>query len=714
MSWPQDIQSATPAKYLFKLISATETILCDPEPLEWASGELTIKRDLDAGGVFSSFQLDSLTFVGNGAEMLRKLFEAYELNASCTLVIGWWKGLIRDYVEFPVRFDINFAFYEVVNVGTAAFGIKIKAINSSTQTKLDNRQDVDVDLMKLTSIGGVKFTDYSQLKKGLYYAATNVSYKAELNGAKGNFGLNHLYHKVSYSSFPFDVKTNDFTDEIKSTGFINNTIYTANVPSFFKEAKFDHDLDIHYDIAIKVTNRYVGSFPWRVQILETLSNGDINTLYDIAGFGGTVMTYGISGDISVHIAKGNDLKFVIRSEGIDSSYMAFLVYNDITVTEQVANAPATLTEGFPLYEALERTCQHMLDTQYPIYSEFFGRVDVAYDPFGNKYVSENQFRFAHIQSGMNQRGISLDNPDSPLALNFKKLFAAIKSLYNVGYSFEVVSGTVRVRIEEYAHFFQSLEALNISDRLSRYDIQSQVMPELVPVDIKSGFDSFEYLTINGRAEPNTTNQRTSIMNTATKFEAISPLRGDTKGISVNLSNPVDNSLGSTDTKSDSAIFIVKTQRDSEHQWKPEKGENISIVGDTSLFKNDLLNRYFTPTRMLLRHGNRLKAGMTKFLDGVLTFQTSDKNCSLITSDDGGVTALAENGDIPVSSLSDPIYKPMKHTVNCVFTFSDLEAIQANPFGYITFSDTVKGYLLSLKKKNNEDKAEIIIIEKYEP
>ena len=93
-----DITSATPAKYIFKLESETETILCNPEPLEWASGSMHFKRDLEVGGVFSMFQLESLTFVGNGAKMLNDLFVISEVNAKCTLRIYWWKKSNRTYV----------------------------------------------------------------------------------------------------------------------------------------------------------------------------------------------------------------------------------------------------------------------------------------------------------------------------------------------------------------------------------------------------------------------------------------------------------------------------------------------------------------------------------------------------------------------------------------------------------------------------------------
>ena len=144
MAWPNDIQSNTPAKYLFKLVSAAETVICNPPPIEWASGTLEIKRDLDVRGVFSHFQADSLTFVGNGAELLRNLFAGCQVNAECALHIYWWKSTTRTYVEFPNSFNINFNFYEIVKVGSFHFGVRVKAINSSVETKLDNRKDIDM------------------------------------------------------------------------------------------------------------------------------------------------------------------------------------------------------------------------------------------------------------------------------------------------------------------------------------------------------------------------------------------------------------------------------------------------------------------------------------------------------------------------------------------------------------------------------------------
>lgn len=724
MAFLNEIESNTPARYQFKLLTATNEVICNPEPIDWKSGTLNIKRDLDSGGVFSSFQQDSLTFVGNGAEFLRKLFDAYEVNAKCTLVISWWKSSLREYIEFPSRFDINFNFYETVKIGKFAFGVKVKAINSESQTKLDNRKDINVDITKLKSIGGFDIVDYTQLKKTISYDATDIFNIGTAYDRTGVYNLPRIGVGDGYTSLPMKLISSSIP-EMQTVPYVTqrNINQLGSVPSFFGPAQFDKDLEITAFLAFIVTNRYSGpTYPWRPQIIETNTANGITTIvseHPISdGFGGMSKLYTLTDTIYITVPKGNELKLVVIT-GCIEGIAATVNSSYVKVTQRIAASPAAVTEGFPVYEATERLCQHIMDSQFPFYSNFFGRMEVPFDEFGNSYPSESQLRFAHIQSGRNQMGLPLNYIDSPLPLNFKDLFTSLKAIWNVGYMFDKsIDGNMRIRIEEYAYFFQNTEIVfnpPLSSRITGYDIQSAIMPELIPIDIKTGFDNFEYLSINGRGEPNVTHQRTSPMNTATKFENISKLRGDTKGILTNLSTPIDLN-GTVDTRNDSGVFIVKTQRNITYNWVPERDFNIVIDEDTSIFKNDLLNRYFTPSRMLIRQGNRIKAGMTKMNTDVIRFQVSDKSANLKTT--GGSTSgvdqytITESDDIYISSLENPIYKAIKHTITCRFDFSDLEAIQANPLGYIKFSDTISGFLLSLKKKNNEDKAELTIIERY--
>lgn len=731
MAWPNDKVSNTPARYLFKLFSTTDEIICNNEPLEWKSGAVEYKRDLESGGVFVSFAADSLTFVGNGAEFIKKIYDAYGLgpNAKCTLKIYWWKNSTRTYIEFPSQFDINFNFFERVKIGRFYTGVKVKAVNSSTQTKLDNRQDVDVDVTKLVSIGGFNIAEYPNLStlKKIDYEATYVAYSALLQDLAGIYRLYHPVHIVAYTSVPVKKISSQFT-EVQEVAYVSGITNLLAIPSFFKSSLYDKTLTIHYWLQMRVSNRYTGtSEPFRVQILEVDPAGEIvGAPYIDEGFGRDSRTYIYNDQVDISITAGNDLKCVVKSEGIDATYTAYCEYTSLAVEERIASTEAVSLEGLPIYETIERVCQHVLDVQYPIYTDFFSRTDVAYRADGTKYTTESQLRFAHVQGGMNLRGAKLDNPDVSLAMNFKDLFATLKAVYNVGYSLETNFALFgdyqpRIRIEEYSYFFQNTEIVldpPLSQRITKFDIQSQVMPELVPVDIKSGYDNYEYLSINGRSEPNTTNQRTTVMGTSTKFENIAKFRFDTKGILDNISNPIGENA-TTDTKGDNAIFIIKTQKNGTG-WKPEKAENIGIVGDTSLFKDDLMNRYFTPTRILIRSGNRLTPGLMKpdVQATKLTFQKSDKTSTLETlgtaqsGDDQ--YQIAENDDITVSTLPDPILLPTKHTINVEFTKRDLELVQANPTGYLVYSSTVSGFLLNLKMKNDEDRADLTINERFIP
>lgn len=745
MTFPNNIGSLTPARYIFKLVADAKEIICDTEPIEWMSGKITIKRDLEVGGVFISSNADSLTFVGNGAELLRSLYDIYGLNAKCTLIQYRWKEFDfdvpengRQYIEFPEQYNIDFNFYQVVKVGKFSFGVRVKAINSSVQTKFDQRQDIDVDLNKLVSIGEIPIIDYQSMKKYINYEATNIYNYAELISPQYPDLIRNYYSifvliafellrtsgSYCYASIPFNVIKNDFTGEVLSVPF-RNRVSPSNIvmiPKLLSDSRYVRTLNIKYYLKFYVDLPWAYTPPWTIYLIisDAADTNFTDNVTEIGTFGNDMGMVEFNDTITVELKKGENIRFVVATNDIVEA-KAYLQYAEVSFTEEIAASPARKVEGFPIYEAFDRACQHIFDTQYPFYSDFFGRTDVKYDKVGSVYSSENQLSFSHIQGGLNLRGMFLSAISLPV--NFKDLFKTAKSIWNLGYGFEVISGTTRLRIEEYAHFFKSgiydeiILDPPLSSRFNKYDIESQVMIEFAPNDIKSGFDKFEYLQINGRGEPNTTSQRTSILNTATKFENIAVYRGDTKGIFDSLNTPID----TTDTKTDDNIFITKSQRIGD-EWKPETNENIAIVKN-SLFGENLLNRYFTPTRMLIRQGNRLKSALSKpfFENSFLTFQTSDKLQNLETNGTSQSGSdqyqKAENADIAMSELADPIYLPMKHKVTCLFTMKDLEALKANLTGWFDFGLDIKGlqikgYLIEFEMPTGKDEATITIIEKY--
>ena len=167
MTLQSDNASATLPHYLFRLESSLGNIDLTTFPLEWEEGTLEINRRLDAGGVFSMFNIESLTFIKEGASLLKKLWAAKEMLAECTLKIKYLKKSTLQYVEFPTSYSLKFISYKIVKVGSVAIGVNINAEQSGALDKFDNRRGTVVDLTKTTSIGGFNIVDYSDLLKDL-------------------------------------------------------------------------------------------------------------------------------------------------------------------------------------------------------------------------------------------------------------------------------------------------------------------------------------------------------------------------------------------------------------------------------------------------------------------------------------------------------------------------------------------------------------------
>jgi len=714
-----DLVSNTLPMLRFKLINpdTEQFIILRHEPIEWADGQLELNRIIEVGGVFTSFLVDSLTFIKEGASFVRNIFNEKEINGRCNLEIAWFKLSTRTYINFPTTFSLNFATIKPnVKIGKNTIGLSVEAINSSEQTKFDNRRKTKVDLTKTIinnsgdvvgiSVGGVEIIPYQNLSKDINMPAFNINVYANwVDNVVTEKQIENNESNIIYTNFQMALGSTDYV-ETKDVSYATNITNINSIANFYEGATGDVTLDFTYEVEVKVTNRKGGFLDakdvYRFRVEEIEPGGTIVQTFDIASFGRTLGNKTFSGTQSISITSGNNLRTYIATDAT-GGVSARIVNSDFNINYAVSGTEIRNVEGLPIYEALESSLQRILDTQYPFYSIFFARFGVPYNADGDYYLTENQLRFASLATGLNFRGAALFDNDNPLAISFDTLFQCVNSIWNVGYEFEF-RDTYRIRIENYSYFFSDVEVLDISDRISVYDIETEVMPELAFESLKSGFKNFDYEEVNGRGEYNTNNERTSLINTDTVFDNVSDVRADTKGILKNLGQE----LTTTDSKEDNDIFILKTQKNIL-QWKPEFDENIAVENNSSLFGDQSLNLLFTPTRNLIRHGSKIKGYLTKYLSSKLRFQTSDKKQTVKTTGEG--YTVTENDDILVDDLEAPIYKPIKHTVEVRFDYDDLETLMANPKGYINFGN-VTGYLLNLKKKNNEDKAILTIIERY--
>ena len=713
--------SNTLPNYRFKLINplTKEFMVLEHEPMEWASGAIELNRILAVGGVFTNFIVKSLTFIKEGAYFIRKIWDEKEINGQCNLEIAWFKQSTRTYVDFPSTFSLNFATIKPFSkIGKNAIGLNIEAINSSELTKFDNRKKTKVDLTKTIinnqgdtvdiSIGNVELIPYPSLAKNFNFPAFSTPVYAKWVDDSGALDkqIENNASYIIYTNLPLSLNSSDYK-ETKAVIYSTNVTNINLISNFFENALNDYSFKFTYGVIVDVTNRK-GSIlnakdVYRLTMDEIDSGGIIISTTVLANFGRTTGLKTLADNIILSASAGNSLRFYIKTDQT-GGISANIKWSACSINYEVTGTEAKTCEGLPIYECFESCLRRILDKQYPFYSEFFGREDTPYNATGDCYSSENQLRFASLFSGLNFRGGGILDNEIPLAVSFETIYQAFNSFYNIGYGPELIDGELRIRIEDYGYFFENIEGINISDRISDYDIETEVMSELAYQSLKSGFKDFDYEELSGRGEYNTSSERTTIINTDTTFNNVSEIRADTKGITKNLAQELD----TTDAKGDNDLFIVKSERDGK-EWKPEFDENIQVENNSSLFRDQSLNLYFTPIRNLLRHGNKIKSSLIKYLSSKLMFQTSTKLQTLETTGEG--YTIIENENILVNELTDPIFKPIMHTVTCCFDYDDLSIIISNPKRYINFGK-VTGYLLNLKMINGEGKAIIKIIERY--
>jgi len=611
----------------------------------------------------------------------------------------------------PTRFSLDFAKSKPrIKVGNQSIGFRCNAVKNDLLVKLENRRNKDIDVTKTTSIGGFPIIPYSNapysgLNKLIRFPSTNVDISTIwiADYSSSNAINNHKDHRI-YTAFDMQFSANDF-NESTEVNYLADQTTADNIPFFFNASEEERDITFFWNFEVQVTDRRSINPQNSYDVILELhdSNGFVSNEI-VFVFGKHKGLFSDSGSRVFNLAIGQKLKIYVSTDPTPSIQSNF-VSSDFRLTQVVTTFSARDVETFPIYECFERVLQHITDTQFPLYSEFFGRTDTPYNIAGSTYSGEDQKQFANIMSGLNLRGGLLFDNNNPLALKFDDLFDTANGLHSIGYEEEIRDGFERIRIENYDYFFKNEEALDLSGVISKYDIETEAMPELAYAQIKSGFKDFNYEVINGRSEYNTEHSRTSVINTETTYDIKSKIRGD----SIAILEKISQELTSKDTEEDNELFIIKTRRFID-DWKFERQEEIDILNNTSPLNGDSLNLYYTPSRTAIRHSNRYSGAFVKFQSSFLRFQKSNKLQTLKTEGEGYI--ITENEDIQVNRLADPIYRPIKHIVTCLFTWDDFDTLMSNPKGYITFSEDIKGYVLSLKKKNDEDKATIEIIEKY--
>lgn len=758
-----DRTSNDPAPYKFELISTIGTVIAEPN--EWAEGITKLSRDKDMFGVFTSYSIDSLTFVDvNAIQLLygtavnKGLFRLYEIDAVCLLRISIFNQKTRFYEPMPTDYALKFGAFKIKKIGDLAIGVNVGCTDSSLLSKYKERKGVAIDLVNYKSgnmrdmLGGGTFSDYTgfPLNSKIKIPAISSFFNATLGYRASNIvdplfilvpGYNSIIDLIIESDFP----------ETKQVNYQYGQVDQTYINPFFQTSTEARTLVIDFSISINIDevplilfseciHLFMGRFDSSNVLQEEQLIRDFGLHTGIETYASFDDGIVISGETFVRtdlpeltfaMEMGDSLKAYIKKE--NSNVKAYFVNSVIKISHEIANTFETIIDGLPIYEALETIFKMICDVPFPFYSEKFGRAELEYAP--GKYYGdlpgwvEDSRNYGHFCSGVNIRGLTIYDENGRINVVPEKFLNSVSAIYCTGMSIETIEGTPRFRIEDRDFFYNDTEIIDLSGRINILDIEMEYLPQMAYNQIEYGYENFEFLSTNGRSEPNTKCTRSTQLTANETLNIVCDFVTATTAIVMCLEKQI-NLTGSEDTKFDSNVFFIKSQIDTEggtdNRWIAETDELVNIENNSSPYKESTLNRWVMPMYNLLRNSELFTPALYAYqrLSGKLKFQTTDKLSSFQSSCIDYAFTIKENQDLQLNLLALPKIRPWKCSVNSDFTMEDLTDSETgllmvgsdgveNRYKILKLAEEISGWIIDdgINKKNAENKAGISIIQK---
>lgn len=370
----------------------------------------------------------------------------------------------------------------------------------------------------------------------------------------------------------------------------------------------------------------------------------------------------------------------------------------------------TTCKAIAVHEAWSRLSEVITDQPTAFRSEFFGRTNSNV-----VYPANGCGGLVALTSGKNIRQLE---GSPPILMSLKKMYESLDAIYGIGLGIERVGGFDVVRVEELSYFYSNTEILKL-DFVP--NIQMKHLEDKVYNEISIGFKRWETLTSNGLDEPLTKIEYVvpPIKNNKQKFEKLSDFVAGMYAIELTRRS---NKEQTKDTPYDEEAFILALKSDLVNCEKDEIMSSITglISPETAYNLRFLLSSTFD------RLKNQFTSGLTKL--GITTMPAEGEGNQNVTyayiptgcaGDHQGATRTnGADGKYPDATArrNEPLFLPEQYVFSWPLSFSDYLNLVNNPYGLIKFSSTnknyISGWVTNLDYNVRNKSGEFTIIRKY--
>jgi hypothetical protein len=375
--------------------------------------------------------------------------------------------------------------------------------------------------------------------------------------------------------------------------------------------------------------------------------------------------------------------------------------------EQESIAEESTASAFAIFETGAQIARCIVGENDSFRSNIFGRVNS--EPY--QYEENGCGSFNAITNGFMIRGYPLTERTVRLSMN--DYFKGLNPIWNLGMGIEKSGSNYYIVVDSKEYFYDVdtvLMTINNIPHLLRYE-----SPEHYYNMILAGYDKWEIELTNGLDEVNSKREYyTGIKSVDNKLDLVSSLVSSPYRLETPRRNRYIDSA-TTDTEYDEDNYIIALNR-TEVDGIPtqldvaEKDENFADVTDL-LSPETSYNLRLTPNRNILRWGNVINAGLTKYTGREIKFTSGEGNYKMTSQFDADACpgnwnneVLSEGQNIQWddanNTFSDPLWIPEILEFEWPVKFSEFKTIEANPKGVFSISESetghIKGFILEFK------------------
>lgn len=656
----------------------------DYSPDGWADLSIGWERNFDKFGLIRAFGL-SLGFVGDGFRILEKIYNDKTIDEKVWLFVQKREVDLTPYVDQanPGEFDFVHRYYYK---GEIDFSTYRKSRRRVTVNIMEGGRSKDLAANENTTYGiplsnpetiRVKFDGIKFANRGNYATADGLEISNK-NYEVFTVPVTILAVEGTPTGVAF---TEQFIEPIQN---ISNYLSTSNNFAIKNDsAAGPVTITFSGKIRVKCTKNTInGNFAFAVHKQNTI-NGIAGVAFNAPFTAGQTYEKPFSATVTLNV--GEKL-FFVGSFGFSPAGAVEVALEFLPDSRFSASYANTFRSSFVrFYKPMD------------LFKRFVEKLSGSAAFAVSTLLAASEICFT---SGDGLRGLPGAEVKETFS-NFRQFWKVVK-MAGIGIEGE------NIVLEAFAHFFDETLFVDLGEVK---DLEIETAVELFFSSLKLGYLDQNYDDLNGRFEPNATQEYSGPQKrVAKKLELVSPIRGDFYGAEFTRINYDGKTTTDSDSDNDTFAVLVDlskpfTDADGVY-YKPKIGTYTSITGipDPGLGNIEEM----TPHRIAAQWRPYFRGVLLGYENEVIKFESATKNKDLVTVGGPGGT-FSESADLPVLNGAKPAFAPKLIKVLASSPVNLAKIMAANPrtsFKMKYLGIPLHGFLLkgAIKSKTNQEQS----------